>query len=107
MPNIPPNADALIDYALSHIPERGGPRGTRKKKRLARKAEAIKVSLVSVIFNLNWRITIPSKKIHDKKKEEQKNAVERKQVLCYLTYLIHSSVQFQYFSIRLRCVESA
>lgn len=58
MPKIAENADALIDYALSHLPEKGGYRGSRKKKRMAlrfknkefqdkrRKAETIKAKLV-------------------------------------------------------------
>ena len=38
-PYIPDNAQALIDYALSHIPKRDGPRGTRKMKRMAKRFE--------------------------------------------------------------------
>jgi hypothetical protein len=38
-PLIPDNAQALIDYALSVVPVRGGKRGTRKKKRMAKRFE--------------------------------------------------------------------
>jgi hypothetical protein len=38
-PYIPENAEALIDWALSHVPERGGYRGTRAKKRMAHRWE--------------------------------------------------------------------
>ena len=34
-PFVPPNAEALIDWALSHVPKRDGPRGSRLKKRMA------------------------------------------------------------------------
>lgn len=34
MPRMAENAEALIDYALSHVPERGGYRGSRQKKRM-------------------------------------------------------------------------
>jgi len=87
MPNIPPNADALIDYALSHIPVRGGPRGTRRKKRLARKAEAIK-------------------KINDKKKEGQKNAIERKQAKLRRIRLEVKQVREQAAALRLKASQA-
>lgn len=32
-PNVPENANQLIDWALAHIPVRGGPRRTKEKKR--------------------------------------------------------------------------
>jgi hypothetical protein len=35
MPNVPENADKLIDWALAHIPPRAGPRRSREKKRIA------------------------------------------------------------------------
>jgi hypothetical protein len=38
-PYIPENAQQLIDYALSHVPKRTGPRGSRKKKRMAKRFE--------------------------------------------------------------------
>ena len=38
-PFVPGNADALIDWALSHVPERAGKRGTRRAKRMAQKWE--------------------------------------------------------------------
>lgn len=34
MPRIADNAEALIDYALSHVPPRAGPRRSRRKKRM-------------------------------------------------------------------------
>ena len=34
MPKMAPNADKLIDYALSFIPKRAGPRRSRYKKRM-------------------------------------------------------------------------
>jgi hypothetical protein len=34
MPKMAPNAEKLIDYALSFIPKRGGPRRSRHKKRM-------------------------------------------------------------------------
>ena len=34
-PRLADNAEALIDYALSHIPKRDGYRGSRRKKRMA------------------------------------------------------------------------
>ena len=37
LPRIAPNAEELIDWALSHIPERAGPRRSRRAKRMARK----------------------------------------------------------------------
>jgi hypothetical protein len=39
-PKMAANAEALIDWALSHIPERGGKRASREKKRIARKGES-------------------------------------------------------------------
>lgn len=39
LPKIAPNAEALIDWALSHVPERAGRRGTRKAKRMLRRGE--------------------------------------------------------------------
>lgn len=48
MPRLADNAEALIDYALSRIPKRDGPRRNRRKKRMAlkwatkRKYDAIK-----------------------------------------------------------------
>eukprot|EP01039_Chlorochromonas_danica_P001939 gene1939-2117_t len=38
LPKMAPNPEALIDWALSHIPKRDGPRGTRQKKRMAKRA---------------------------------------------------------------------
>jgi hypothetical protein len=35
--HVPSNAEALIDWALTHIPERGGYRGSRRKGRMSRK----------------------------------------------------------------------
>ena len=37
IPNVAPNARELIDFALSHIPERDGPRRSKHKKRMAQK----------------------------------------------------------------------
>lgn len=37
MPNVAPNAEELIDWALSFIPPKEGTRGTRRKKRMALK----------------------------------------------------------------------
>ena len=37
VPKIAPNAEELIDWALSHIPERAGPRRSRRAKRMALK----------------------------------------------------------------------
>ena len=37
LPRIAPNAEELIDWALSHIPERAGPRRSRRAKRMALK----------------------------------------------------------------------
>jgi hypothetical protein len=37
LPKIAPNAEALIDWALSHVPERAGPRRNRRAKRMANK----------------------------------------------------------------------
>lgn len=37
LPKIAPNAEELIDWALSHVPERAGYRGTRKAKRMLRR----------------------------------------------------------------------
>ena len=39
IPNIAPNAREIIDFALSHIPVRDGPRRSRQKKRMAHKWE--------------------------------------------------------------------
>lgn len=39
LPKIPENAEALIDYALSHIPRRAGPRRSRRKKRMEARHE--------------------------------------------------------------------
>jgi hypothetical protein len=39
IPNIAPNAEELISFALSHIPEKTGPRRSRHKKRMAHKWE--------------------------------------------------------------------
>lgn len=40
MPKMADNADALIDWALSHIPQRAGPRRSKHKKRvLARETQ--------------------------------------------------------------------
>jgi len=39
-PKLAENADALIDYALSHIPVKAGPRRTRHRQRQALKFEA-------------------------------------------------------------------
>mmetsp|Transcript_21937 Transcript_21937/g.19958 ORF Transcript_21937/g.19958 Transcript_21937/m.19958 type:complete len:196 (+) Transcript_21937:95-682(+) len=55
----PPNADALIDYALSHIPRRGGPRRSNAKKRYFNKLEVTR-----------WQ--------HAKKKDELRDAAKRK-----------------------------
>jgi hypothetical protein len=38
-PKLADNAEQLIDYALSFIPKRDGPRGSRQKKRMAHKWE--------------------------------------------------------------------
>lgn len=38
-PRLADNADALIDYALSHIPKKDGYRGSRRKKRMAARHE--------------------------------------------------------------------
>lgn len=35
LPNVPANADKIIDWALAHIPVKGGARRTREKKRIA------------------------------------------------------------------------
>lgn len=35
LPRIAPNAEQLIDWALSHIPERAGPRRSRRARRMA------------------------------------------------------------------------
>lgn len=43
-PLIPPNANELIDWALSHVPKRAGPRRSRRKKRMAKKFEFKAVS---------------------------------------------------------------
>ena len=37
IPNIAPNARELIDFALSHIPVKTGPRRSKHKKRMAHK----------------------------------------------------------------------
>jgi len=37
VPKIAPNAREIIDFALSHIPEKGGPRRSKHKKRMALK----------------------------------------------------------------------
>lgn len=37
IPKIAPNARAIIDFALMHIPEKGGPRRSKHKKRMALK----------------------------------------------------------------------
>lgn len=39
LPKIAPNAEELIDWALSHVPERAGPRRTRKAKRMQRRGD--------------------------------------------------------------------
>ena len=39
LPKIAPNAEELIDWALSHVPERAGPRRSRRAKRMLRKWE--------------------------------------------------------------------
>ena len=39
MPKMADNAEALIDWALSHIPKRAGPRRSRHKKRVAQREE--------------------------------------------------------------------
>lgn len=52
MPKIPPNAQELIDYALSHIPERDGPRRNREKKRMTQRWEQkVKDHAVKTIHN--------------------------------------------------------
>lgn len=48
-PYIPDNAQQLIDFALSHVPKRAGPRGTRKKKRMAKRFAFKNVPLQSAL----------------------------------------------------------
>jgi hypothetical protein len=59
IPKIAPNARELIDFALSHIPEKGGRRGTRKQKRMA----------------LKWKIKVAN---DARRKKETVAALERK-----------------------------
>lgn len=63
LPKIAENAEELIDWALSHIPPRAGPRGTRKTKRMA----------------IRWEI----KRFNDARRKQQEQAAElrRKQNL--------------------------
>ncbi len=45
IPKMAENAEALIDYALSHIPKRDGPRRSRHKKRMAQRIEIRQVKI--------------------------------------------------------------
>jgi hypothetical protein len=51
MPNVPDNAEALIDWALSHAPAKMGTRGSRRRKR--------------------WAFTHAKKRFHDAIKKDQ------------------------------------
>lgn len=59
LPNIPPNAEELIDWALAHIPAKGGSTNSRWRKRHA-------LRLAITRFN------------HRQRKEQTKAAVQRK-----------------------------
>jgi hypothetical protein len=72
LPNVPANAEKIIDWALAHIPVKGGARRTREKKRVA---------LREAIRRAN----------HAKRKAGQKAAHAKKLVSFHYSILIHFS----------------